>query len=1244
MTAVKDIFYKDIERPINGVVKADQNDNSTVYVELDEYVVTKELDTHFRDFFGVFSTSLNDKSLEDKIGVWISGFFGSGKSHFLKILSYLLANVESTSPDGDKKRAADFFDDSKVHDAMIRADIKKAAQNSSDVILFNIDSKSGSRDDSNPILDVFLRVFNEFEGFSSDHPHIAHLERYLKNKGVLGAFTQAFAEHSGSNWEDERDAYHFFQEDIQKSLATALKISESDAEKWFEESEETFDVNAERFCQWVKEYLDKHPDPNKRILFLVDEIGQFIGKNTDRMLKLQTLAENLGTICKGRAWIVVTAQADMDVTLGELSSAESDTFSKIAARFSTRLSLSGANVDEVIEQRLLRKTPEAEAELKAIFAKDGSILKNQIIFDSTGPTLRSFESESDFAQCYPYPPYQFRLLQNVFTEIRKVGATGAALSNASRSMLDSFQVAALQLKDLEVGALVPMHYFYRSVESFLEPAVKQAIDNAATNSIYDKFDICLLKTLFMIRYVDLVKGTIDNVITLSLSTIDEDKVILRKQVEESLQRLEKQCLITLNGNEYLFLTNEERDITRKIRATDISTSEETKALTDLIYKELLVDKNKFRYPINKQDYGIGRFLDGHTLDGRYEADLKIEVLSPLDPDYSLYTEAACINRSADGTGSIIVKLPDDRAFFTEIGTWLRTNKFIRLNNDSSQQDTTRILAERGRENQDRRTRLKVNIEDLMLRAEVYCLGQHLAVSKGSVATRLDESFLYLLENTFTKLSYLKVLQTDPLRELNAVLTVDDIAQMGLSLDGAEGNPQAVTEMQQYINLKASGNDRILVSDIVERFSKRPFGWSDNEILLILARLAASNHITFQLNGGTLANKDAFEPLSNSRKRRDLTIIKKRQTDENILKQARNLTKDLFSSMGPAGEKELFEFYTQEINEWVQHLSSYKSKTDLSGFPGGKTIEQSLMKLQRLLSHDDSFDFFKQIITNKNDYLDLEEDYRDVHEFFSNQLTIWQQLKTAISNFDRNKQILDKDVKAAAALTELKRIRDSDAPYNLLSKVTGLIDTVRKVNDAEVEAKRTHALERIDHKIMQLQQELKHSGIETPDLSNRLLRPLQQVKDDLQTQSSIPQIFMLQTQTADEHLDDGLELLHNEITKEQQRRLASEQAQALSEQSKVEQSKTKQAAAASSSVQGINEKPAALNRQEPTSAMAAPAPLVKPKKVAEVSITQVYDSVLSSAYIETPEQAEQFISELKQQLDAAIREGSRVRIK
>lgn len=1225
MTAIKDIFDRDIERPINGVVKADQNDERTVYVELDEYVVTNELYQHFSNFFEVFSTSLDDKSLEDKIGIWISGFFGSGKSHFLKILSYILSNVESVSPDGNRKFAADFFDETKIKNSgMIRANIQKAANNSSDVILFNIDSKSGAKDDTNPILDVFLRVFNEFQGFSSDHPHIAHLERYLANKGKLTQFTDKFAELSDSTWAEERDAFHFFQEDIQKSLAFALNKSEAEAEKWFEESEKNFDVNAERFCEWVKEYLDKHPDPNKRILFLVDEIGQFIGKNTDRMLKLQTLAENLGTICKGRAWIVVTAQADMDATLGELSNEESDTFSKIAARFSTRLSLSGANVDEVIEQRLLRKKPKYETELKAIFAKQGDILKNQIIFDNTGPTLRSFEGENDFAYCYPYPPYQFRLLQSVFTEIRKVGATGAALSNASRSMLDSFQVAALQLKDAQVGALVPMYYFYKSVESFLEPAVKLAIDSATTNPVFTDFDVSLLKTLFMIRYVDLVKGTIDNLMTLSLQTIDEDKVILRKKIEESLQLLEKECLITLNGNEYLFLTNEERDITRKIKATDISTSEETKELGNLIYKELLGDKNKFRYPVNKQDYEVNRYLDGHTTDSRYEADLKMEVLSPLDPDYGTYSEAACINRSSEGNGSIVIKLPDDRAFFTEVGTWLRTNKFIRLNNDKGQQDLTRILDDRGRENQQRKTRLGVNIEDLMLKASVYCLGENRTVSENSVNTRFDESCLYLLENTFRKLAYLKTLQPDPLRELSAVLSADDIAQMGLDLNGEAGNPQAVKEVQQFIELKAAQNHRILISDIVDRFSKRPFGWPVNETLLIIARLAVSNYLTFQLNG-SLPNKEAFEPLTNTRKRREIVVIKKRQTDSGVLQQARNLTKGLFTSMGPADEKDLFEFYSAHFNNWLTNLSSYKSKTDLGGFPGSTTIADATVKLQRLLTNDDSFDFFKQIITNKNDYLDLEEDYRDVHEFFTNQLIVWQQLKTAIINFDKNRQALEKDKNAASALTELKTIQAADAPYNQLSKVTGLIANVSRVNDALVTEKRDFAIERVEQKITQLQQEIQQSGIGTSELSNKLLRPLQLVKSDLEAEVSIPQIYLLQAEVANDCLDEALDLLNQAIEEEAANRAA--EAKRLQDEAKKAETTQK-----------------TPEPTKPKPSKPEPAPLVKPKPIVDITVSKILEQVKEGAYLENSEDVQAFLSTLEKELTTAISSDKRIRIR
>src|SRR5690554_1270834 len=271
------------------------------------------------------------------------------------------------------------------------------------------------------------------------------------------------------------------------------------------------------------------------MIFMVDEVGQFIGSDTKLMLTLQTITENLGTICQGRAWIVVTSQADMDAVLGELTSSKVNDFSKITGRFITRLSLSSSNTDEVIQKRLLRKTDTATGQLQQLWDSQGDILRNQITFDRTGPTLKSIETADSFAVNYPFLPYQFQLVQKVFEEIRKIGATGAHLAYGERSMLDAFQMAALSVADQPLGALVPMHSFYRAVEGFLDTPVKRTIDQASESEALDGFDVRILRTLFMIRYVDLIKGTLDNLVTLSIDQVDADKLALRRRIEGTLQ-------------------------------------------------------------------------------------------------------------------------------------------------------------------------------------------------------------------------------------------------------------------------------------------------------------------------------------------------------------------------------------------------------------------------------------------------------------------------------------------------------------------------------------------------------------------------------------------------------------------------------------------------------------------------------------------------------------------------------------
>ncbi len=217
---IKDLFTRDIFRSINGVVKVDQLDDSSVWQELDEFVITKELDQHFRKFFSSYTDAVkspNDPNVAGKIGVWISGFFGSGKSHFVKVLSYLLRNRVHTY-EGQSRHAVEFFED-KITDAMLFGDIKRSVSSQPDVILFNIDSKADSREGRDAILYVFLKVLNEMLGYSGDHPHIAHMERYLDGKGKLEQFHETYRKITGTEWLQERDVYEFNRDEVVKALS-----------------------------------------------------------------------------------------------------------------------------------------------------------------------------------------------------------------------------------------------------------------------------------------------------------------------------------------------------------------------------------------------------------------------------------------------------------------------------------------------------------------------------------------------------------------------------------------------------------------------------------------------------------------------------------------------------------------------------------------------------------------------------------------------------------------------------------------------------------------------------------------------------------------------------------------------------------------------------------------------------------------------------------------------------------------
>lgn len=1127
---IKNIFAKDLFRPINGVVKADQQDESVVWQELDEYVVTKELDKHLVRFFDAYLGAVdnpNDPVTTSRMGVWVSGFFGSGKSHFIKILSYLLGNRITHHPTTAAERKAVEFFEEKLGDAILLADITRAVKAETDVILFNIDSKADNKDGKDAILSVFLRVFNEMQGFCGDAPHIAGMERFLKSKGVLEKFHEAFRKASGAEWTKERDAYLLMRDEVVDALSQTLNMSKESSVKWFDEAEDKFKINIEGFSRLVKEYLDSM-GPNRRIVFLVDEVGQFIGSETHLMLNLQTITEDLGRICNGRAWVIVTSQEDIDAVLGEVRGAKANDFSKIQGRFNTRLSLSSTNTDEVIQARLLEKTGDARRALEELFQDKGEILKNQISFTNSA-TLKNFTDPKSFVDNYPFAPYHFQLVQKIFESIRKAGATGLHLSRGERSMLDAFQSAAKNISDKEIGALVPLYDFYPAIESFIDTVVKRTIDQADENTSLQPFDKKLLQVLFLIRYMpEFVKPNIDNLVTLCINQVDADRLKIKREIEESLQRLEKEILITSSGDLYYFLTNEERDVSREIKNVDIAGGDQTKLLAELVFDEVYKGDNKFRYPFNKRDYGYNRICDNQFYGNKADHDLTIEVITPLNDDYQSYNATRCVMQSANNGGCVVIKLADNQELGRELLTLLQTDKYIRLKNDAAAPESLkRILKDRAEQNRERKTRLIQILDKMLLEADYYACGQTLRMKANTARSAVMEGVNYLTENIFTKLNYLKVIKEEPIREITALLRSNDIGQYTLQVAGGDANELAVKEVKQFIDLSTTSNQRVLLNDLVERFARRPYGWPEWEIMLLVARLYMAGEINLMLEGASITPKEAVDPLTKQVKWKQIAIIKRKAVNEEDLKKARSLGKDIFHNIGPDAEDQLNRFLLDNLEKWHSNLNSWKPLALSGRYPGSREISEGETLIKKLLSIHDSYEFFNAFNKAKDDLEELSEDMQELNSFYSTQRPTWEKLQSYMDGaFKSNRQELEKDQDVLKALYRMDEILKAQRPYGMLKEVDGLINTVSVYNDRCVASEQEGILKKLEEKIAYVSENLEKYKA-SPDVRNHALKPLQDSKRTVQVETSIPNMHYQQNKS-DEAVDRAIELIEKSI--------------------------------------------------------------------------------------------------------------------
>lgn len=1033
---IKEMFEKDIERDIRGVIKVAQTSEEDIKQELEEYVVTKELNRHIATFYDNYLKGIDGHT--DKMGVWISGFFGSGKSHFLKILAYLLDDKEVKD-----KKPVEYFE-SKIKDPILFGNMQRASKIDSEVILFNIDSKSAldNKSKEDAILKVFMKVFNEHRGYYGDEPGIAKMEEYLDDNHQYETFKNRFKELSGESWEERRSAFYFDRDYIIESLIHATSMSKETAENWFDNGVENFEISIEKFAKDVKTYIDSK-GPNFHLIFLVDEIGQYIGDNRNLMLNLQTLTEDLGVHAEGKVWIMVTSQESID----SIVKVKGDDFSRIQGRFDTRLSLSSISVGEVIKKRILEKDKYGNNLLRSLYPEKSAILKNLISFKDSTADFKGYSDDIDFAEVYPFVPYQFTLLQKVFEQVRRHGSSGIHLSEGERSMLSAFKESAYQIKDKSVGALVPFYAFYDTIQEFLNPSVTRVIENAKINTELadDEFNINLLKVLFLIKHVREIPENIENIATLMITGIDDDKLALKEKIKESLKKLESQTLIQKNGDIYSFLTDDEQDINKEIKQLIIDEELVKRELADYVFEDLYPVK-KYRY--NKDyDFAFNQKMDEKNR-GKQLAPIGMHILSPI-PDF-YHKSAQELMMFSQGTGEMIVRLNGNDDYIDEMTEVLKIEEYRKKKNTMQQSEIVNsILSNKQLEVNERRRRVTALLEEAIKQAELYINGQKVTVKGSTVKEKLDNGLKELIENVFTKLNYIK----EPINtevELKNLIVGDSNQSIDFNIAGDE-NQSALDEVIRYIDNAERSRMQLRPKGIYDHFSSIPYGWEQLDIAALIIKLLVNQKIRISHNSKDLnpANdvRTIIDVLTKNSEI-DRAIIKKRvMVDDNLIRIAKKIAKEVFNKTNVGSEEDtLHQDIKQLIEEKISEIKRYEAEYNLYPYPGKGLIEKGLELLTPLIREVDNINFFTSLKDNQEELIQWQEEFENVISFFeSNQREIFDNGRRLLKRYEQNKGAFDSE-EIHQQVNSLNEIINNPIPYSRIR----VIPEIEKYFDNELE--------------------------------------------------------------------------------------------------------------------------------------------------------------------------------------------------
>ncbi len=773
------------------------------------------------------------------------------------------------------------------------------------------------------------------------------------------------------------------------------------------------------------------------------------------MLDLQTVVENLGSILKGKAWVVVTSQADIDsITKHQV---KGNDFSKIQGRFLKPLNLSSANADEVIKKRILEKKSECIIELESLYETKKTILMNAISFSQSTAEMKSFSSKSDFADVYPFVPYQFNLLQKVFDQIRQTGYTGKSLAHGERSLLSSFKEVCDNKSNENIDILIPFYDFYDTIENFLDPAIKRTIDQAKGNNLLGEKDVNLLKVLFLIKHVKELKANLENLTVFCISKIDEDISSLKDQITISLEKLEHQTLIHKSENVFYFLTDEEQSINKLINKQDIDRHEIRDKIFSIIFNEVV--------PKKFDNYDYHKVVDDR-IDTSKSADLTIKIITPLSVDdpfgFQLLQDGSrqCVISSTD---TLLIILPKDSLFIKQLTYVEKVNKYLSNNISSLSTTISRIRQDKIRERDNLQKTVKENLKIELLKSVVYVNNNKIEITKSKATDFVQKGLEVLVENVYNKSNYVEK-DYDTNADLIKIFNSDGDNS---TLRDKSVNENALLDILDFVKINFKANRSISLSDIKSRFYKKPYGWKDMTISGLVAMLLKKDEIIIKNQTELVDLKDTdkvCDYLSKKPYVDKIKVLLREKTSIEEIDKVRDILSNIFEIVDiPKLESKLYDFAFDKFRQLREESSNALREYNLNiPLPGKKAVESlnELLKSPEFCFKNAFSVLFKKIIDVESELKENNSKYRFVKLFLSgSQKNIFIDGFNNKKMFFRNKDFLS--IKINLEYSQLESILVNPEPYKMIKDIPVICNNINSELKEVIKVKKSKIIKLID---------------------------------------------------------------------------------------------------------------------------------------------------------------------------------------